>query len=115
MARRSPPENGAPAGPPPPSAPEASPPEDAAPHEDRPNLPAHVVRFGLVRACVWENRTEHGVRHAVTVSRLYKGGDGLWYSSTTFWYRDLLTLAKALDAAHSWVAGRIASAADVPF
>ena len=88
---------------------------EAPPEEDRTNLPLHVIRFGLVRACIWEAHTEVGIRHNVTVSRLYKGGDGLWYSSGSFSLRDLLALAKALDWAHSWISERIASTADVPF
>lgn len=79
----------------------------------RPNLPVHVVRFGLVRACVWLNHTGQGPRHNVTVSRLYKGADGRWYSTGSFGYRDLLPLAKCLDHAHTWVGEQIADQ-DVP-
>lgn len=86
------------------------------PEEDRTNYPVHVVRFGTVRACIWQAQTDMGIRHNVTVSRLYKGADGAWYSATTFSYRDLLPLAKALDWAHTWIAQEIAgSGNDVPF
>ena len=91
-------------------------PPPTPPPEDRTNLPVHVVRFGTVRACIWQVQTEFGPRHNVTVSRLYKGADGAWYNATTFSYRDLLALAKALDWAHSWIAEQIAlHGADVPY
>ena len=90
-------------------------PAEAPPRESRSNLPVHVVRFGAVRACIWVAQTDYGPRHNVTVSRLYKGGDGNWYSSNTFGYRDLLALAKCLDWAHTWIAQEIANAGEVPF
>ena len=37
--------------------------------------PVHEVRLGRIRAAIWENSTEKGVRHNVTISRLYKDGD----------------------------------------
>ena len=33
--------------------------------------PVHEIRLGLVRASIWENKTEYGVRHNVTLERLY--------------------------------------------
>ncbi len=91
--------------------PAAHPPEEP---EDRGNLPSHVVRFGLVRACIWQVQTDQGPRHNVTVSRLYRGSDDAWHSSNTFSYRDLLPLAKALDWTHTYIAEAIASS-EVPF
>ena len=84
------------------------------PEDDRPNMPAHVVRFGLVRACIWRNDTDQGVRHNVTVSRIYLGNDQRWHSTQSFGLRDLLPLAKALDWAHTWIAQEIAGS-DAPF
>ncbi len=67
------------------------------------NPPVHTVRFGAVKAAVWENQTQHGVMHNVTVSRSYKDDQGDWQESSSFGADDLLSLAKALDAAHSWI------------
>lgn len=67
------------------------------------NPPVHTVRFGAVKAAVWENQTQHGVMHNVTVSRSYKDDSGDWQESSSFGADDLLPLAKALDAAHSWI------------
>ena len=65
--------------------------------------PVHSVRSGAVKAAVWENDTQHGVMHNVMVSRSYKDDQGNWQGSGSFGADDLLPLAKALDAAHSWI------------
>lgn len=65
--------------------------------------PVHTVRYGAVKAVVWENQTQHGIMHNVTVSRSYKDDNGDWQESASFGTDDLLGLAKALDAAHSWI------------
>jgi len=36
--------------------------------------PVHEVRLGRIKAAVWENTTENGVRHNVTICRLYEHG-----------------------------------------
>ena len=64
--------------------------------------PVHVIRFGLVKACIWQNQTRQGDRHNVTVARLYRNGD-LWKESTHFGRDDLPLLAKAVDLAHTWI------------
>lgn len=65
--------------------------------------PVHTVRYGAVKAVVWENQTQHGVMHNVTVSRSYRDESGDWQESSSFGADDLLPLAKALDGAHSWI------------
>jgi len=67
------------------------------------NPPVHTVRYGAVKAVVWENQTQHGTMHNVTVSRSYRDEQGEWQESSSFGGDDLLPLAKALDAAHSWI------------
>lgn len=99
---------------PPPEPTAEAPPPEGADTGDQPNMPVHVVRFGLVRACVWLNHTDQGPRHNVTVSRLYMGSDNNWHSTGSFGFRDLLALAKCLDWAHSFIAAQMANS-DVPF
>lgn len=65
--------------------------------------PVHTVRFGPVKAVVWENQTQHGPMHNVTVARAYKDDDGEWQETSSFGVDDLLPLAKALSDAHSWI------------
>jgi len=64
--------------------------------------PIHELRLGRIRAAVWENSTQNGMRHNVTISRLYKDGDQ-WKDSTSFGRDDLPLLAKVADLAHTWI------------
>jgi len=64
--------------------------------------PIHEVRLGLIKAAVWKNDTEAGVRYNATFSRLYKDGDQ-WGSTESFGRDDLLLLAKVADQTHSWI------------
>jgi hypothetical protein len=90
-----------------------------APQQPRPDAPdrrrpAQEVRLGRVKAAIWANDTEQGVRFSVSVSRVYKDGQGRWQTSESFGRDDLLTLAKVLDRAHSWICDQ-ANNGDVPF
>ena len=66
------------------------------------NRPVHEIRFGRIRAAIWQNETEVGTRHNVTISRLYKDGDD-WKDSTSFGRDDLPLVAKVCDQAHTWI------------
>ena len=64
--------------------------------------PIHEVRLGAIKAAVWKNDTDSGVRYNATFSRLYKDGDS-WKSTDSFGRDDLLLLAKVADQTHSWI------------
>jgi len=64
--------------------------------------PVHEVRLGRIKAAIWANTTENGIRHNVTIARLYKDGDD-WKDSTSFGREDLPLVAKVADMAHTWV------------
>jgi len=64
--------------------------------------PAHEVRFGMIKAIVWQNQTKTGDRFNVTFIRIYKNGDR-WVESQNFGRDDLLLVAKAADHAHTWI------------
>lgn len=64
--------------------------------------PVHEVRLGKVKAAIWKNDTESGVRFGVTFSRIYKTESG-WESSTSFGRDELPLLAKVSDMAHTWI------------
>ena len=64
--------------------------------------PVHEVRLSSVKAAIWGNRTEAGMRHNVTFSRIYKDGED-WKHTDGFGRDDLLLLAKVADAAHTWI------------
>lgn len=64
--------------------------------------PSHVIRFGLIKVSIWRNQTKSGDRHTVCLVMLFKDGD-TWRESTRFGREDLLTAAKVLDQAHTWI------------
>ena len=64
--------------------------------------PVHEVRLGRIRAAIWENETQNGTRHNVTIARLYKDGDD-WKDSQSYGRDDLLLVAKVADMAHTWI------------
>ncbi len=66
------------------------------------NRPVYEVRLGRIKACVWANQTERGVRHNVTLARIYKDGDD-WKESTSFGRDDLPLIQKVADLAHTWI------------
>lgn len=91
-----------------------TPPTPQQPEAQDRRRPAHEVRLGRVKAAIWGNDSEHGVRYSVSVSRVYKDGQGRWQTSESFGRDDLLTLAKVLDRAHSWICDQ-AIGPDAPF
>ncbi|MCI0535536.1 MAG: hypothetical protein L0Z50_09920 [Verrucomicrobiales bacterium] len=64
--------------------------------------PIHEVRLGAIKAAIWKNDTENGVRYNTTLSRLYREGEE-WKSTDSFGRDDLLLLAKVADQAHTWI------------
>ncbi len=62
--------------------------------------PTTEIRIGKIKAAVWANESENGIRYNVTFSRLYKDGTG-WKRSDSFGRDDLLALAKLADQVHS--------------
>ena len=56
--------------------------------------PVHEVRFGRVRAAIWENTTDKGTWRKVTFSRLFKDKSNKWQDSNSFAKEDLLLLAE---------------------
>jgi hypothetical protein len=64
--------------------------------------PVHDVRLGAIKAAIWQNPTDNGVRYSVSFERLYMQ-EGEWRSTGSFGRDDLLVLAKVADLAHSWI------------
>lgn len=64
--------------------------------------PVHEIRFGLIKASIWQNHTRSGDRHSVSVVRLYRNGES-WVESTRFGRDDLPLVAKVVDLAHTWI------------
>jgi hypothetical protein len=58
--------------------------------------------MGRIRAAIWENDTQNGTRHNVTISRLYKDEDE-WRDSASFGRDDLPLVEKVASLAHAWI------------
>ena len=65
--------------------------------------PAHKIRSGVLQVTIWRNTGEKGNWYSVIPSRSYKAGDDTWKESDSLGFDDLLTMAKLLDLAHTWV------------
>jgi hypothetical protein len=64
--------------------------------------PVHEIRLGRIKAAIWENETQTGIRHNVTITRIYKDGND-WKTSDSFGRDDLPLVAKVSDLAHTWI------------
>ena len=71
--------------------------------EKEKSKPVHEVRLGRIKAAVWENESQNGTRHNVTLQRLYVDDAGQWQTSQSFGRDDLPLVAKVVDLAHSWI------------
>ncbi|HYH63525.1 MAG TPA: hypothetical protein VD866_02395 [Urbifossiella sp.] len=63
--------------------------------------PAHKIRISNLTAVVWRNAGEKPW-YSVQLTRSYKVDDG-WRETDSLGHDDLLSAAKLLDLAHSWV------------
>jgi len=64
--------------------------------------PTHEVRLGKVKALIWQNPTNNGVRYNVTVARLYKDESG-WKQTESFGRDDLPALASVVNQSWLWI------------
>ena len=62
----------------------------------------HEVRLGLIKVSVWRKRTRSGIRHTVTIVRLYRNGD-VWKQSSRYGRDDIPRVKLALDQAYEWI------------
>lgn len=67
--------------------------------------PAHSIRYGGVQVAIWKHENTKGTNYSVSMERRYLSA-GSWHSTPGFFREDLLTLAKALTDAHSWIYSR---------
>ena len=75
---------------------------------DGDNRPFHEIRHRRIRAAIWRNETAKGPMYNVTVSRSFRQGEQ-WKDSSSFPFDDLMTVAKALYDAHSFISAQHAT------
>ena len=76
----------------------------AEPPADPSRKPVHTIRYGAVEAAIWKNDGEAGAFYNVTLRRGWRDEQGTWHDSTSFNFKDLPNLAKAITDSHSWIA-----------
>jgi hypothetical protein len=69
--------------------------------------PAHKIRISNLSATIWRNVNEKGTFYSVTPSRGYKTGDETWKQTDSLGIDDLLTMAKLIDQAHTWIVNQM--------
>ena len=67
-----------------------------------PAKPVFELRRGLIKVRVWRKCTKSGLRHTVTIVRLFKDGD-LWKESMRFGRDDIPLVRLLLDQAFVWI------------
>jgi hypothetical protein len=63
--------------------------------------PVDKIRIGMISASIWERSTEKGQFYSVSFERRYKDAAGQYQTAHNYDTRDLLTLAKVADLAHT--------------
>jgi len=83
---------------------DAEPLDTDVPMQTQKQKPIHEVRLGFIKAAVWKNETESGVRYNVTFTRIYREKDDEnWKHTDSFGRDDLLLVGKVADQAHTWI------------
>jgi hypothetical protein len=67
--------------------------------------PAKTFRVGLLSASVWENETDNGTFHSVTLERAYKDGEE-WKYTNTFRLEDLCNVGFLCGLAGQFILGQ---------
>lgn len=67
------------------------------------NQPVMEYRINGVKAVVWQNETRNGSMFNTTLVRVYRDKEGNWKETSSLGRDDLLSAAKVLDQAHSFI------------
>lgn len=67
-----------------------------------PAKPIFELRRGLIKVRIWRKRTKAGLRHTVTIIRLFKDGD-IWKESSRLGRDDIPLVRLLLDQAYVWI------------
>ncbi|MEO1346929.1 MAG: hypothetical protein AAFV74_22520 [Pseudomonadota bacterium] len=77
-------------------------PEGERPMSDdqSPRRPVETLREGPLKAAIWQNESDNGKYHSVTVARTYKDQDGNLQDTSSFRAKDMLGLSELARRAH---------------
>ncbi|MEM7670831.1 MAG: hypothetical protein AAF317_17165 [Pseudomonadota bacterium] len=62
--------------------------------------PIETLREGQLKAAIWQNESDNGKYHSVTVARTYKDQDGNLQDTSSFRAKDMLGLSELARRAH---------------
>ncbi len=68
--------------------------------------PATMLRYGNIKATIWQNVSEKGPFFATTLSRPFKDQSGARHNGTSFGLNDLEALMNVALAAKEWINAR---------
>ena len=68
--------------------------------DTQPRRPEETIREGSLKAAIWQNRSENGPYHSVTLARTYKDQDGNLKDTQSFRAKDMLGLSELARRAH---------------
>jgi hypothetical protein len=68
------------------------------------NQPATTLRYGRIKATIWQNSSEKGPFFSTTFSRSFKDQSGAWRNGTSFGLSDLEALLIVAHEAKEWMA-----------
>jgi hypothetical protein len=66
------------------------------------NRPVHEIRVNGIRATIWANQTEKGVRHSIQFEKSYKQGDE-YKVTDTYFREDALVLSYLAKESFRWI------------
>ena len=67
------------------------------------NQPATTLRYGSIKATIWQNVSEKGPFFSTTFSRPFKDQSGAWHNGTSFGLSDLEALFSVAREAKEWM------------
>lgn len=68
--------------------------------DQTPRRPVETLREGQLKAAIWQNESNNGKYHSVTVARTYKDQDGNLQDTSSFRAKDMLGLSELARRAH---------------
>lgn len=68
-----------------------------------PNQPLETLRDGRLKATLWENRSDNGIYHTVTLAKTYEDKDGQLKETHSFTGSELLRIAELVRESHGLI------------
>lgn len=87
--------------------------QSTQPTATKANKPVSEIRYGAIKATIWENQHENGNFFSIDIYRIYKDAQGQWQKTTSFSLSDLPKVEKVAEDAYREIY-RLRGAEDSP-